>query len=303
MTAAYPKSGPVKLRVNLADHKLFAPLKSGDLSSDLVSFDFCGPKIAHNGFKDMVRNRGYDAGELALVTYMQARAAGLPLVMLPATIVGKFQHHCIAYSSDQGRTGPKDIEGRRVGVRAYSQTTGMWVREILASQFGVDLGKVTWCSHEDPHVLQSPDPAFVERFDLAGRSLGDYMLDGTFSAAIVGNELPKDPRATYLIENPHDAAKEWHRTNKAVQINHVFVVDSDLAEQRPDVVEEIYRLLAASKSRAGDASAAIDTFPFGAAAVESSLAIAARASHEQSLLPRALKIQDLMSDVTRRLGL
>lgn len=300
MTSDYPRRGPVRLRVNLADHPLFAPLTCGQVRSELVSFDFCGPKVAHNGFKDMVRHRRYDAGELALVTYMQARAAGVPLVMLPATVVGKFQHHCIAYSSQQGTLRPKQIEGRKVGVRAYSQTTGMWVRQILQDQYGVDLRKVTWCSYEDPHVAQAPDPAFVQRFDLAGRSLAELLFDEAFAAAIVGNAFPDDPRARYLIDDPQDAAKAWYQRFRAIQVNHVFVVDSNLAERRPDVVSEIYRLLCASKRQVGTA-APVDTYPFGVAALEASLTLAAKASHEQELLPHPLGIRDLMSDFTRTL--
>src|SRR5579862_2486380 len=123
----FPSAGPLTLRTNLADYPVTLALKQGRASSPLVNFDFCGPKAAHDGFKPMVRENAYAVGELAIVTFLQAKAFGKPYVLLPAPISGRFQHHCIAYSIEHFDLKPKDIEGRKVGVRTYAQTTGLWV--------------------------------------------------------------------------------------------------------------------------------------------------------------------------------
>jgi 4,5-dihydroxyphthalate decarboxylase len=93
----------VTLRTNLADSAITRGVKSGEITSPLVNFDFCGPKVAHSGFKAMVRGGEFDAGELAIVTFLQAKAFGKPLVLMPVPIVGRFQHHCIAYSTEHGQ--------------------------------------------------------------------------------------------------------------------------------------------------------------------------------------------------------
>src|SRR5207237_2891717 len=97
---AYPKSGPVTLRATLADYAVTEALKSGAVASELVTFDFCGPKVAFQGFKPMVRERAYDASELAIATFLQAKAYGKPVVLLPAVVMGRFQHNhalrCVA---------------------------------------------------------------------------------------------------------------------------------------------------------------------------------------------------------------
>jgi 4,5-dihydroxyphthalate decarboxylase len=138
----FASTGPIKLRTNLADYPVTMALKQGAISSPLVDFEFCGPKTAHDGFKPMVRDNAYDAGELAIVTFLQAKAFGKPYVLLPAPISGRFQHHCIGYNAEHGELQPKDIEGRKVGVRTYAQTTGLWVRGILQHEYGVDLANV-----------------------------------------------------------------------------------------------------------------------------------------------------------------
>ena len=161
MPAPYPKSGPVTLRTNLKDYPLTAALKSGKVSSPIVKFDFCGPTAVFDGFKPMVREAAYDAGELAIVTFLQAKAYNKPLTLLPATVVGKFQHGTLYYMSRGKSQNPRDIEGRSATVRAYTQTTGVWARGILQHEYGVDLGKVRWLTTDDPHLAEYRDPANV----------------------------------------------------------------------------------------------------------------------------------------------
>src|SRR4051812_2608943 len=116
----------------LGNHPATKALKDGRVSSPLVAFDYSDVKVPNTQFKAMVRDLKYDFGELAVVTFLQARAFGKPYVLLPATIVGRGQHHTIFYNADRGRLTARDLNGRRVGVRAYTQTTGAWVRGFLA---------------------------------------------------------------------------------------------------------------------------------------------------------------------------
>src|ERR1700758_1708486 len=132
----------VTLHTMLGNYANVARLKSGAVHSDLIDYDFAEVKIANNLFKQVVREAKYDLAELAIVTYMQAKAAGKPYVLIPAVVVARGQHHTIAYNAERGVLKPSDLAGKRVGVRAYTVTTGTWVRGILASDYGVDLNKV-----------------------------------------------------------------------------------------------------------------------------------------------------------------
>ena len=154
----YPKSGPVTLKTNLADGPAYRALKTGDVKSELVTFDFCGPKAAHEAFKPMVRDNAYDCGEFAVVTFLQAKAYDKPWVTLPAVVVGRFQHNCVGYNSAKGALKPGDVAGKRIGVRSYSQTTGVWVRGVLQHDYGVEPGSVAWVCTDDPHLAEYRDP-------------------------------------------------------------------------------------------------------------------------------------------------
>lgn len=294
------KQGPVTLKTNLADYPVTMGLKQGKVSSPIVSFDFCGPPTAHDGFKGMVRENKYDAGELAIVTFLQAKAYGKPYVLLPAPISGRFQHHCIGYNSEHGVLKPKDIEGKKVGVRSYAQTTGLWVRGILQDECGVDLNKVHWVTFEEAHLAEYTDPPNSERMPKGGKKLAQMMFDGDVAAAILGADMPKDPRVKFLIDEPHQAAKAWYAKVGAIPINHMFCVHQDVSRERPDVVKEIFRMIV--ESRAMAPASALETIPpFGLEANRKAIQLAIDWSWDQKIIPRRLEVDELFDDNTRNL--
>jgi 4,5-dihydroxyphthalate decarboxylase len=303
MSNRYPQTGPVTLRTNLADSALATALKQGKVSSPIVRFDFCGPPVASNGFKAMVRERAFDAGELAIVTFMQAKSYGKPLTLLPATVVGRFQHSTMSCMASGPVSTPRDLEGRRVAVRAYTQTTGVWARGILQHEYGVDLAKITWMTTDDPHLAEFTDPPNAVRVDKREKPLDQRIIDGEADAGILGPDAPKHPDALRLIADHAEAAVGWHAKYGCTHINHMFVVDSELAETRADAVAEIYRMLAESKAAAGLPKAgSLDTLPFGFANVQRSLEIASQYANEQGVIPRRFTGAELFDHGTHLLG-
>jgi len=287
------------LRTNLADAPVVAAMKDGRVKSDLVELDFCGPKLAHNGFKSMVRDNGFDAGELAIVTYFQAKAYGKPYVMLPIPVSGRTQHHCIGFNKELRHLDPKDIEGTKVGVRTYAQTTGLWVKGILQHEHGVDLAKVAWMTIDESHLAENSDPPNCERLPKEA-NLGEMMLKGELTAAILGNDMPKDPRVQTLIPNPIQAGEEWCKREHVFPINHMFVVRAELSKERPEVVREIYRMLVESRGLTPE-SVTSGLPPVGLQANRKTLQMALDWTYEQKMLPRRLSFDELFDDTTASL--
>jgi hypothetical protein len=195
------------LHTMLGNYPITKALKSGDVRADLVEFDFAEVKVANNQFKSVVRDAKYDVAELAIVTYLQAKAYGKPYVLIPAVLVSRGQHHTIAYNGERGTLKPSDLNGKRVGLRAYTVTTATWVRRILASDYGVDLGSIDWLTFEDPHVAEYREPPVVKRAP-AGKELAQMLLAGEIDAAVVGDKLP-DPRLKHLIPDHETSARAW----------------------------------------------------------------------------------------------
>ncbi len=300
----FPASGPVSLRTNLADSPTAKAVKAGEVSSPIVNFDFCGPQTANQGFKPMVREGKFDAGELAIVTYMQALDFGKPLVLLPAVMVGRYQHQFFVCRKEKAPMDPKTLEGKRVAVRSYTQTTGVWVRGILQDEYGVDLSRLKWLCWDDPHLAEYTDPSdLVDRAPAGYKSLNEVALAGEADAVIPAADLLAHPDMRTVIQNPEETGRKWGEKYGCGHVNHFFAVHSDLSKERPDVVKEIFRVLKESKARAGLPKAGeIDQLPFGVENCRKSIELIARYAYEQKIVKKHYRIEDLFDEVTIELA-
>ncbi|HZQ61418.1 MAG TPA: hypothetical protein VFC24_08735, partial [Casimicrobiaceae bacterium] len=142
----------------------------------------------------------------------------------------------------------------------------------------------------------------VERTPPAGKKVDQMLLDGEIDGAILGADIVDDPRVTHLIPDPKSAALAWYRKYNTIPINHLFCVDKELADTRPDVIAEIFRMLKATKAAMPPSSEGIDFFPFGVDALRKPLEMVMQYAVEQKIIPRAFAIDELFDNVTRRLA-
>ncbi len=289
---------PLTLQTLLASHPNTSALRSGQLQTPLVNFVFADIKPANRGFKPLVREQKFDLGELAIATFLQAKAYGKPYVLMPAVIVARGQHHTIFFNPERGHLDPGDLNGRRVGVRAYTQTTGAWVRGFLQEDYGVDFRSIQWITFEDPHVAEYTDPPWVRRAP-EGKQLLQMLLAGEIDAAIFGSENPEGTPLKPLIPNAAEVAARWAENHGGVPINHMMVIKESITQTRPDVVREIYRMLKESAAAAPTKETAV--LRFGVEAVRKSLETMIQYAEWQSLIPRRFSVDELFNDVTRSL--
>jgi 4,5-dihydroxyphthalate decarboxylase len=274
-------------------------LKEGAITSDRVKLQFTEIDPVNRAFMPMAREQKFDLSEMAIVTYLQAKAYGKPLVLMPATMMGRFQHGTMLYNSERGTLRPEDLPGRTVGVRAFSQTTGAWIRGILWKDYGLDLGSVKWVTFEDAHVAEYHDPPGVVRAAPV-KDITKMLLEGELDAAIFGGAVPSEPELKSVIPDPEAAAKEWYKKNGIVPVNHMVVLKESLAKSDPGTVREVYRMLLDSKKAAGlPKSDAIDTIPFGFDAVKPALELMSSYAFEMKLIPRRYSVEELFDDTTR----
>ncbi len=293
----------LRLATLLGDYPGARAVRNGTVASPLFELDICDAKVSNRVFPRVVNTREFSVAEIALVTFFQARAAGRPLVLMPAVIgAGRHQHQCLVYNAERsGPITPATLAGKRVGIRSVGQTTVTWVRGILQNDHGVDLSAVRWVSFENAHLNGFADPPGVERAQ-GDKPLLDRLYDGELDAAVIGTGLPDDPRLKPVIENPLQAARDWSLRNGAVSINHMVALDADLARERPDVVRELWRLLCEGKRIAAEPRVeGFDLTPFGLEPNRASLALLLKYAEQQGLLARPLTVDELFDDTTRAL--
>jgi 4,5-dihydroxyphthalate decarboxylase len=280
----------MRLRTLLGDHSCTAALKSGAIKSDLVAFDFVDFSPTHKGFKPMVREQAFDVSEMAIVTYLMARSFDKPMVLLPDVVLARFQHGYALYNGKHGKLGPADLNGRRVGIRSFTTTTGAWLRGILANDHGVDLDRVDWVTFEDAHVAEFVD---TTKRAPAGKEIIQMLIDGELDAVL--GEKADHPDLKPLFADVAAEEKSWLAKHGVVPINHIVVVSRDLSDKHPEAVREVHRLLA----EANRASASSPRFD--AEQMRRSLELITSYIAEQGLIPRAFTFDELFDDVTRGL--
>ncbi|SNT60150.1 4,5-dihydroxyphthalate decarboxylase [Tardiphaga sp. OK246] len=281
----------MRLHILLGDHPHTAALKSGAITSDLVELDFADYKPTNKGFKPMVRDGAFDIAEMAIVTYLMARSYDKPMVLLPDVMMARHQFGFAVTSPGAGIAGPKDLEGKRVGIRSFTTTTGAWLRGILANDYGVNLDAIEWITFEEPHVAEYVDSTTKAP---AGKAIMQMLFDGELDAVL--GEKSDDPRVAQLFPDVAAAEKAWLARHGVVPINHMVVVSKQLSDTRPDVVREVHRMLEASR-----AAAAGKSLSFDADAMNRSLALITDYSAQQGLIPRRFSVDELFDDVTRAL--
>ncbi len=274
-----------RLRALLGDYPVTRALKRSEVASPRVSFDFADVKVPNTAFKRVVRSLEFDVAELAIVSFLVAKAHGRPLVLLPAVITARFQHPLIVHNAGRGALRPGDLAGRRVGLRSYSVTTATWIRGILADDYGVDLEQVRWVTFEEPHVAEFRDPPNAERAP-EGRDMVAMLLGGELDAAILG-EPPKDPRLKPLIPDPVAAAQAWRDRTGAIQINHMVVVKESVPKS---VAQEVYSLLVESRRAVGNP----EMNPFGVEENRRNLEVAIDCVYRQGLIARRFTVEELL---------
>ena len=295
MTDAKPyhmEAGRLVLETAIGKYPNTQALHAGRIASNLVTLDVQDVPVIIRAFASMVRELRYAVSEMAVATFLQAKAYDKQLVLLPVVIAARFQQHAFLCRTDGDIREPKDLVGRRVGVRAYSQTTGMWLRGILLEEYGVRPEEVRWLTFEDAHVAEFRDPRWAERAR-PGQDLVAMLRSGDLDAIIVGNDVPDDPVFRTVFPDPNASAEVFWRKHGFVPVNHMVTVRRDLAQERPDALAELMRLFREAKAAAAPSPRARDPLVSGKTALQAAMRLAVRYSVEQGLLPRKLEIEEV----------
>jgi 4,5-dihydroxyphthalate decarboxylase len=220
-------------------------LKDGVVRPRSFDFDFEEVPVLVDAFRRMVRGLEFDICEMAITTYICARAHGKRFTALPIFLVRAFHHGAILYNTNSGIRAPKDLEGKRVGVnRGYTVTTGVWARSILQQEHGVDLSKITWVLSGDEHVAEYRPPANVVPIE-QGKKIGEMLAAGELAAAI-GIESDH-PDVKPLIPNALEAGLQALRRNGHYPINHLVVVKDELLDAHRELAPDVFNVFAESK--------------------------------------------------------
>jgi 4,5-dihydroxyphthalate decarboxylase len=306
------------LKTAIATYPHTKGLKDGTVSVPDVQFEHVEISPIIGAFRRMCRTLDFDVCEMAITTYLIAKAHDKQFTALPVFVLRQFHHSPIVYNVRSGVQSPKDLEGKKVGVRAYTVTTGVWTRGILATEYGVDLDKITWVVVDEEHVQEYRKPANV--IEEPRGNLAEMLVKGELAAAI-GVGSVNSAYVKPLIPDAAAAETAWYRKTGIYPINHTVVVKDVLLQSDPRLAPRLFAGFEAAKAQLlkqlssgaelpADVQAIAkrrgivgdDPLPNGLARNHKALEAIVRFAHEQKILPRMVKPEEMFAANTLNLG-
>ena len=297
------------LKTALATYAHTKGLKDGTVTAPGVWLEHVEVSPIVGAFRRMVRTLEFDVSEMAITTYLTAKAHGKAFTALPVFVMRQFHHSPIAYNVRSGVTSPRDLEGKKVGVRAYTVTTGVWARGILATEYGVDLNRITWVVVDEEHVQEYRKPANV--MERPGANLGEMLAKGELAAAIGAGPVDS-PDVKPLIPSAREAEAAWYRKTGIYPVNHTVVVKDALLQADATLAPRLFgafkeakaaflKQLGAGANLTADAQALAqrrsvvgdDPLPYGVANNRKALAAVIQFACDQKILPRAVSPEEM----------
>lgn len=320
-------SDRVKLTIAVAEHPHTSAIRSGAIPIEGVDAEIITVKPQIGAFRRMVRDVEFDVCEIAPTTYIIARAYGAPFVGLPIFVVRRFHHSGMLVRPDAGIKTPKDLEGKKVGVRAYSVTTGVWLRQALMDDCGLDASKVTWVVDDEEHVTQLKLPGNVIH---ATRPLAEMMADGELSAGVEGaagigrTGAPtggwQEVEANYpdLLPSAAELEADYFRRTGVYPMHGTIVVKDSVLADHPWVAKSLYDAFKRAKDewiekvRAEGPQDATekkyvklmdivgpDPLPYGIEENRATIEALEQTAFAQGLTPRRLSMDEMFVDPTK----
>jgi 4,5-dihydroxyphthalate decarboxylase len=284
-------SQPLVLRTALGKHAHVAPLRDGRVTSSMVKLEFFDYEPLPKAFREMVRTDNLDVAELAVVTHLMAHHFGRKLTGLAIPLWSRLPHANLVCPVDSPISGPADLAGKRLGVRAYGQTSGVWVRGVLETEYGLDLDSITWLTMEDSHLAEYVDPSNCQR-NTTSKGLRELMMEGEL-AAIMGERIVDPNGVRTVVADPEGTADRWIAKTGMFPINHGLVVQTAPAEQHPWLLQELYDMFDEARRIAVEEDGAEPPPPYGFEANRRSIQLLLDYSARQQITPRRYEASDL----------
>jgi len=309
-------TGTTVLKTAIATYPHTQGLKDGTVTAPGIQFEHLEITPIIAAFRRMCRGLEFDVCEMAITTYLTAKAYNKPFTALPVFVVRQFHHSPIVYNVQSGVTSPKDLEGKRVGVRAYTVTTGVWARGILATEYGVDLSKVTWVLNDEEHVQEYHKDYPANVVYQAGANLGAMVANGELAAAIGAGRVDS-PDVKPLIPNAREAEAAWYQRTGLYPINHTVVVKDALLQADPTLAPRLFNAFKEAKAAflqqlssgatlSGEALALAqrrslvgdDPLPNGLARNRKTIEAVIQFAQDQKILPRRVSPEEMFASNT-----
>jgi len=322
-----------KLRLSLAcwNYDRTRALRDGTVQADGIDLNYLNLPVEETFFR-MLRHREFDVAEMSLSSYaVSLTKPERPFIAIPVFPSRFFRHSCIYVNAASGIREPKDLIGKRVGNPEYQMTAPVWIRGILADEYGVPIDAVTYRTggEEEPGRseklnLDLPANIKVERIGVAetlSAMLRDGAIDALYTARMPSSFRAGDGRVRRLFDDYVDVERDYYRRTHIFPIMHTVAIRREVYERDRWLAQSLYKAFCAAQRLTYadlDDTAALkvmlpwatahvedarremghDFWPYGLERNRDTLSTFVRYHHEQGLSRRRLEPEELFAPET-----
>lgn len=246
----------IHISIACGDYDRVRAIKDGRVKVDGCTNTFI-PMMPEELFFRALRYAEFDVAEVSFNSYTMLTARGVcPYVAIPVFPSRMFRHSALYIRTDRGITRPEDLKGRLVGVPEYQQTANVWMRGILADEYGVKDTDIHWRSggqeeagreERTPLVLENG----VDLQPVKDRSLSEMLLAGDLDAFMTARApsvfLQRRPNIGRLFPDYRKVELDYYRRTRIFPIMHVVGVKRSLAEEHPWLPASLFKAFTQAK--------------------------------------------------------
>ena len=305
----------LRLKIAMFPHSQWDALRDGRAKPEGVELEHV--QASPNTYRRMVRNLEFDVAEVALTTFVAAKWFGIPITGIPIFSNRDVTMSPISYNARSGIAGPKDLEGKRVGLRSYTVTNTTQCRALLNYEFGVDTDSVQYSVSEDAHVAQYVNPPNVTQIS-GEKTLEQMLADGELDAGLqLAVEPGGDIRLLFTEEEADEVGLGYFRRTGVYPIGHVMTIKDEALRKHPWVGPAMFKAFVESKELYVDALSSLanpgrrdlqalrnrdlvggDPFPMGMAKNRKAMEAMLRIDVDQHIIPELMDVDSLFAPNT-----
>ncbi|WP_158547461.1 ABC transporter substrate-binding protein [Rhodovulum sp. 12E13] len=315
----------IELTLACGDYEIVRPLKEGIVKPDGIDLIVLTGMDSTTRHWRFLRNGDFDMSETSASSYVVARDYGYPITALPVFLHRRFRHGFVYVNTSKGIETPKDLIGRKVGIKSFLVTAGHWMRGILEHEYGVPHKSIDWYAELDEDVdfeppadlklTRLPDDKSVERM------LAEGELDAVIHSSLIKPILEKDPRVARLFPDYKAEEQKYFAKTGIFPIMHVLGLRNEVVEKYPWVPVNMFNAFQEAKKIAmkrmenprivplawyreawEEQEAILGPDPWEYGLTERNrhtLETLAGYSHEQGLIRRPARLDELFVDVSQ----
>ena len=326
-----------RLRLTFAawDYDRVRPLMDGTIRPEGIDIDPIISRPSETFFR-MLRHQEFDVSELSLSNYTMLRAEGdEKFIAIPVFPSRLFRHSCIFINKNAGINEPKDLIGKRIGVPEYSMTAAVVARGLLLNEYGVKPNSIEWFSGTQDGLQRPsridfdlPENVILHKMPIA-QDMGPMLEKGELDAIISPNApLSLNEEASpvrRLFSDYRQSEKEYFKRTGIFPIMHTVVFRRKIYDENPWAAVSLYEAFKKAKELAYAEMMETDAlkitlpwvvaemeetqrvmghdfWPYGVEPNRLALSTLPQYLHEQNLIQRIPKIEELFTANTLELS-